>query len=75
VSPEPSERAGEGPIGGSPSREKKEGCELDRECNGADVKVFRGVGGKPGLLLLTVLVPFVPFIDSGGKALEKLWEW
>jgi hypothetical protein len=72
MSHEPSEREGEDPTGGSPSREKKDGCELDRKCNGADVKVFGGVGGKPDLLLLTMLVPFAPFIDSGGKELEKL---
>lgn len=76
MSPEPSERAGEGAIGGSVSTAKKEGCELDRECNGADVKVFGGVGGKPDLLLLTMVVPLlIPFAGSGGKALEKLWGW
>lgn len=74
VSPEPSEREGEGTKGGIASREKKEGCELDRVCNVADVKLFGGVGGKPGLLLFRMLAPFVPVpTGSGGRAEEKLW--
>lgn len=72
MSPEASERAGEGANGGMVSREKKElGCEVERECIGADVNGFGGVGGKPGLLLLTL---FMALGCSGGKALavEKL---